>query len=115
MDTEQNKETVLEKQIEAILGIFFLIPPILGVFAFVITLLGGKGGFVRMSHLSYEWTAFVDYSFQNGGGGGGMSAAPIYLGLMAIVGAFLLKGNLRYLFKINISSLFGKKESKGSN
>ena len=111
METDQNKETVLEKQIEAILGIFFLIPPILGVFSFVFNLLGGDGGFARMSNLSSEWSAIVAYAY-DGGGGGGMSAAPIYLGLMAIVGTYLLKGNLRYLIRVNMHSLFEKIKTK---
>ena len=62
MDTDQTKETVLEKQIESILGICFFIPPILGVFAFIINLLGGDGGFARMSNLSSEWTAYVNFA-----------------------------------------------------
>lgn len=40
-----------------------------------------------LSNLSSDWN-----------GGGGMSAAPIYLGLMAIVGAYLIKNSARYIF-----------------
>ena len=93
MENEVRDEIKIEKKIEAILGIFFLIPPVLGVLSFVLCLLGGDGDFARMRNLSYQWVA--DW---NSNGGGGMSAAPVYLGLMAIVGAYLLKGNLRYLF-----------------
>ena len=42
-----------------------------------------------------DWT--TNYGYENGGGGG-MSAAPIYLGLMAMVGAFLIKNSARYIF-----------------
>ena len=31
-------------------------------------------------------------------GNGGMSAAPIYLALMALAGAYLIKDSLKYLF-----------------
>lgn len=101
MESEVRDEIKLEKKIEAILGIFFLIPPVLGVLSFVLCLLGGNGDFARMRNLSYQWVA--DWG---NNGGGGMSAAPVYLGLMAIVGAYLLKGNLRFLFK--------KKPSEGN-
>lgn len=44
-----------------------------------------------MRDLSGAWTA--EYS-----DGGGMSAAPIYLGMMAMVGAYLIKDSLHYFF-----------------
>lgn len=47
-----------------------------------------------LSNLSSDWT--TNYGYDNGGGG--MSAAPIYLGLMAIVGAYLIKNSARYIF-----------------
>ena len=95
--TEEEKATIKAKKIECWLGIFFLIPPILGVFAFVLCLLGDNGHFAELYYLSSKWTARIDYSY-DGGGGGGMSAAPIYLALMALVGAYLIKGGLKYLF-----------------
>ena len=98
MNNGLQKEIVLEKKIEAILGILFLIPPILGVVAFTINLFGGDGVFPEMSNLSRSWVADAD---------GGMSATPFYLGLMAIVGTLLIRGNLRYLLK--------KKEQIGNN
>lgn len=70
------------------LGVFFLIPPILGVIAFVLCLFDIDSHFSKLSNLSSDWTT----------GGGGMSAAPIYLGLMAIVGAYLIKNSARYIF-----------------
>lgn len=90
---KEDKAFVKAKKFQAYLGIFFLIPPILGVVAFVICLLGGDGGFERMSNLSYNWVS--DYAMN---GGGGMSAAPVYLGMMAMVGAYLIKDSLHYLF-----------------
>lgn len=84
------KAIIKAKKIECLIGIFFLIPPILGVLAFVLQLFDADIDFSRMYNLSSHWTA--------DGGGGGMSAAPLYLGLMAIAGAYLIKGSFVYLF-----------------
>lgn len=89
MKTEE-KALIKAKKIECWIGFFFLIPPILGVIAFVLCLFDNDGEFARMRNLSSSWTA--------AGGGGGMSAAPIYLALMALVGAYLIKDSLKYLF-----------------
>lgn len=86
------KSKIKAKKIECILGIIFLIPPILGVFSFVVNLLGGDGNFAKMRYLSTSWTG--DYS-----NGGYTSAAPIYLGLMAIAGVLLVKDSIQYLFE----------------
>lgn len=82
------------KKIECIIGILFLIPPILGVLSFVLCLFDCDWDFATMRNLSPNWTN--DYS---GNGGGGMSAAPIYLGLMALAGTWLVKDSIQYLFK----------------
>lgn len=82
------------KKIECVIGILFLIPPLLGVFAFVLCLFGCEWEFAMMRNLSSNWTN--DYSLN---GGGGMSAAPIYLGLMALAGTWLVKDSIQYLFK----------------
>ena len=80
------------KKIECLIGILFLIPPILGVIAFVLCLFDCNWHFAKMSNLSNSWTC--DYY----DGGGGMSAAPIYLGLMALAGVWLVKDSIEYLF-----------------
>lgn len=87
----QEKNNILAKKIECLIGIFFLIPPILGVISFILNLFGGDSGFAGLYNLSAKWTARYE-------DGGGMSAAPIYLGIMAFVGAYLIKDNLKYLF-----------------
>lgn len=89
----QEKAITKEKKLEFWLGIFFLIPPILGVIAFVLCLFDIDSHFSKLSNLSSDWT--TNYGYDNGGG---MSAAPIYLGLMAIVGAYLIKNSARYIF-----------------
>lgn len=90
------EETIIKaKKIECWIGILFLIPPILGVLAFVLQLFDADSDFSTMRDLSSNWT--VDYGYDQGGGGG-MSAAPIYLGLMALAGVWLIKDSLQYLF-----------------
>ncbi len=92
--SDKEKAIAKEKKLEFWLGIFFLIPPILGVIAFVLCLFEIDNNFSNLSNLSSDWT--TNYSYDNGGGG--MSAAPIYLGIMAIVGAYLIKNSARYIF-----------------
>ena len=75
------------KIIEAIIGIILLIPPILGVVAFTLNLFDWGGKFAGMDHLSSNWTNY----------GEAMSAAPIFLGLMALAGVYLLKDNIKYI------------------
>ena len=87
------KAEIIGKRIECIIGIILLVPVFLVVIAFVFNLLGSDGDFARMSHLSVNWTN--DFSIN---GGGGMSAAPIYLALMAIAGAYLIKDGIKYFF-----------------
>ena len=80
------------KKIECIIGVLFLIPPLLGVFAFVLCLFGCEWKFAAMRELSSDWTGSYDE-------GGYTSAAPIYLGLMALAGVWLVKDSIQYLFK----------------
>lgn len=94
--TNEEKALIKGKKIEAIIAIFLLIPPILGVISFVLCLYDNRGNFAKMSDLSSNWTG--NYGYNGNGGGGYTSAAPIYLGLMAIAGVLLLKDSLRYLF-----------------
>ncbi len=84
-EKEQPKEGI---RLERIFGIILLIPPIIGVLLFILNLFSNDmGKIVELGNLSSEWTG--NYSRE---GGGYTSAAPIYLGLMAIAGAWLLKG-----------------------
>ncbi len=93
------KAIIKAKKIECWIGILFLIPPVLGVLAFVLQLFDADTDFSMMRNLSSDWTTNYGY---NQGGGGGMSAAPIYLGLMAIAGVYLIKDSFQFLFyKVN--------------
>ena len=76
-------------------GLFLLLPPILGVFAFVLQLFNADTDFSEMRNLSSDWT--TNYGYDQGGGGG-MSAAPVYLGLMAIAGVYLIKDSFYTFF-----------------
>lgn len=80
-------------RLERIFGIILLIPPFIGVFLFLLNLLSSDAGKIpELKNLSSEWTGSYDT-------GGYTSAAPIYLGLMAIAGAYLLKGTDRKKIK----------------
>ena len=81
METQEKNQND-KVSIERVIGIIFLIPPILGVIFFILNVFISRvGNIPELSNLGSEWT----------GSGGYMSAAPVYLGLMAIAGAMLLK------------------------
>lgn len=82
---------VKAKRIECFIGLFLLLPPILGVIAFVLQIFEADTDFSMMRELSSAWTAKYDQ-------GGGMSAAPFYLGVMALAGVYLIKDSIHYLF-----------------
>jgi len=87
METIENQPQKAGMKLERTLGIILLIPPTISVLLFTLNLLSDNmGKVVELKNLSSEWTG--GYSE----GGGYTSAAPIYLGLMAIAGAWLLKG-----------------------
>ena len=86
-----NQAIIKAKRIECVIGLFLLLPPILGVIAFVLQIFEADTDFSMMRELSSAWTAKYDQ-------GGGMSAAPIYLGLMALAGAHLTKDSFYSLF-----------------
>ena len=95
---------------EAKLGIIFLIPPVIGVFIFIFNLFGAEIGFESFPE-SWNCISGSDYGSDTDSGAWGGNCAygyaygwaygyaatpaiPLYLGLMAIAGAYLLKGNL---------------------
>lgn len=79
------------KNTQKIIGYILLFPPILSVLLFTINLLVFDcGDIVKMYNLSEIWSGNVAYG-SNGGGGGYTSAIPLYFGLMAIAGAYLIK------------------------
>ena len=91
METEK-QETKQNVRLERIFGIILLIPGIISVLLFLLNLVSNDmGNIVEMRNLSSDWTGTYGHA-DNSGGGGYTSAAPIYLGLMAIAGALLIKG-----------------------
>ena len=89
--TKKEKAIAIEKKIECIIGVLFLIVPIIAVFCFLLNWFGiADEGFVVLRHLSGEWTYHYD------SGGGASSPAPIFIGLMALAGAYLVKDGIRY-------------------
>ena len=104
------KADIWGKRIECLIGIFILIPPLLSVVAFTISIFSNNyaGDFAAMKCLSSEWTAYIEVPTErsfgvdltNGikGSAAAMSAAPFYLGIMAIAGVWLIKDSFKYFF-----------------
>lgn len=87
METKEKNNTGIK--LERVLGIILLIPPIVGIILFLLNLVNDDlGNILEMRNLSTVWVGKTGSS----GEGGYTSATPIYLGLMAIAGALLLKG-----------------------
>lgn len=71
------------------IGYILLFPPILSVLLFIINLIvKDSGSIIKMSNLSSNWSGWAAYDT---GGAGFTSSTPIYFGLMAIIGAYLIK------------------------
>ena len=89
------KALIKAKRIECLVGFFMLIPSLLSVLSFVFCLFGDDSSFAKLNNISSSsgWTC--DFSINSGGG---MSAAPLYLGLMALAGVYLIKDSIVYLF-----------------
>ncbi len=97
------KAVIIGKRIECIIGIILLIPVLMGVIAFVLCLFNGTNDFCTLDNLSSTWsfclkpfrsTPYSEFS----AAAGAMSSAPIYLGLMAIAGVWLIKDSFKYFF-----------------
>jgi len=97
------KAEIIGKRIECIIGILLLVPVFLGVIAFILCLFKGSNDFCTLDNLSSTWsfclkpfrsTPYSDIS----AAAGAMSSAPIYLGLMAIAGVWLIKDSFKYFF-----------------
>ena len=78
--------------VEANLGVLFLIPPIIGVLFFILNLFNADLGFDAFPD---SWNCIYDYRIGEGFAYAATPAIPLYLGLMAIAGAYLIKGNLK--------------------
>lgn len=94
----QKNGIIRGKRTQFLIGLFFLIPGVLGIVAFILCLFGINTDFATLSDLSSEWTALYGFSKEGGGGGGGMSAAPIFIALISFVGAYLIKDSIEYMW-----------------
>lgn len=82
----------MKKDITKIIGYILLTPSLISVLMFLAQF------FIKYeifkNFMSTLWTGDLDYgyAYESGGGGGGYtSALPIYFGLMAIAGVYLIK------------------------
>ena len=87
------KAIINEKRIEGIIGILFLLPAIVGSFCFFANLIT-EGNACSLICLKGIWTEL----YNGGAGGCSSSTTPIFFGLMAIAGTFMIKNSLRYFF-----------------
>ena len=70
-----------------VIGVIFLIPPTLGAIFFTLQVFGMNGNVIGLKELSVNWT----------GSDNAMSAAPIYLGLMALSDSFIVHSAVKNL------------------
>jgi hypothetical protein len=80
------------KNIQKTIGYILLFPPLLSVLLFTINLLLKESGpIIGMNNLSANWSGWAGYSGDSGAGF--TSSVPLYFGLMAIAGAYLIKNS----------------------
>lgn len=79
--------TLLIGLIQLVIGVIFLIPPTFGAIFFTLQMFGMNGNVIGLKELSVNWT----------GSDNAMSAAPIYLGLMALAGSFIVHSAVKNL------------------
>lgn len=86
------REKIIAKKIEAVLGLVMLLPALIGIISFFESLFRGGFDLERLKlygSWAYQW---------NDDGGIAMSPAPVFLGLLAIAAVLLLKDSIYYLF-----------------
>jgi hypothetical protein len=86
-------------ELKKVLGYLLLIPPVWSSFAFVLIIIIGNPisndqdflqRRVQFDDFSDNWTGTVSYH-HDGGGGGAASMLPVYIGLMALAGVYLIR------------------------
>ncbi len=85
------RETIIAKRIEAIIGIVMLLPTIIGIISFFVSF--SSGGFDLE-----DLRVYGCWDWHSTDGGASASPAPVFLGLLAIASALILKDSLKYLF-----------------
>lgn len=102
-----DKSVIIGKRIECIIGIVFLIPSLIGVLFFWISLLNNTSNYVKGDLYFTEWSGLRSvYTWaDNLQFYPSTSASPFYLGIISFVGAYLIKDSIRFFFvKINEKS-----------
>lgn len=98
------KSELYGKRIECIIGMILLIPPLLGVISFTINMfIQDSGAFATLSNLGNNWIAKYQFGVSYNGQNvripvAAMSAAPIFLGIMALAGSYLIKNTFQSFF-----------------
>lgn len=104
---KDGKLLVKGKKIEAVIALFLLLPPVLGVISFVIYFCLNSWDLDHILTQGYEFRVGGYYIMTQD-----KSEIPTYLGLMAIAGVYLLKDSFRYLFvKLDDKSKYAILES----
>lgn len=85
-----NKAIKIEKIFEIILGLLFITPAIIGAICFIINICS-EGTLCNLYSLSGPWYVSRHDPLYP-------CLTPVYFGLMAIAGAYMLKNSFRYLF-----------------
>lgn len=83
-----DKAIIKEKKLEGIIGVLFLLPAIIGVICFLVNLIT-EGYYCELTSLAGAWYSYGEHS---------SDTLPIYFGLMAIAGAYMIKNSFRYFF-----------------
>ena len=79
------------KSIQKTIGYILLFPPLVSVLFFFINIfIRDCGDIISMKHLSDPWTGYFTQNSDNTTAGFS-SALPLYFGLMAIAGSYLIK------------------------
>ena len=92
----EDRRIIIEKRIEYIIGILFLIPSLFGLL-FIFAMVFNLGMFYESIH---NWGVAYDYFPEYKGLLSALwSALPAFIAIMALVGAYLTKDKLRYFIK----------------
>lgn len=104
----EDRRIVIEKRIEFIIGILLLIPSIFGFFRMFIIACVPFG-----LYYPYKWTGTLSYLAYGVDGSDliirMLQGFPVHIAIMAFVGAYLIKGKLRYFIPNK------KRTPKGNN
>ncbi len=84
---EEIKQPVDDTNWPKVIGYILLTPAVISVFLLIVQLMGANP---LKEFESTAWTGEYGY---NDGGGGYSSALPIYIAIMALAGAYLIKDN----------------------